>query len=477
MKKILLGFTVLSAMTFASCDGFLEQEPELSQSNELTLSSYDGLNNATAGLYTMLQSASWYDGEYILSSEMRCGNAKKPKFEAGSGRLRGYTDWSNYSETGTSPVWSYAYYTITWANNVINAIPNINIEAERFATQKDLDNIKAEAMFMRAFCYHNLVTTYGQPYTYQPESLGVPVVTVTENGTPARNTVAEVYTQIVADLTEADTLMADNYVRAGVSDPVAAASKPAIQALLSRVYLYMGEWQKAADYATKVINSGKFNLAGAADYKTMFSAAIAPRGGEYIFEVYGDKLNGYWDESGWTHLSYITNFGDNGSADICATMDLINLYEDGDVRLAMYQEHNGEYYCGKYTGKEGVQPRTTNVPIIRVSEMYLNRAEAIINGAKVAGVTAQSDLAALAAKRGCSVAAATPQGVFEERRRELAFEGHIHYDYARCKKSMTRTDFDDLKNKDVAFPSHMWALPIPKREMEANPNMVQNPGY
>lgn len=476
MKKIILGFAVLSAMVFASCEGFLEKEPELSQSNELTLSTYDGLNSATAGLYTMFQSASWYDGEYILSSEMRCGNAKKPLQEPGSGRYTGYTSW-NYNESSTSPVWSYAYYTISWANNVINNVDALDLASERGVTEQDVKNLKAEALFVRAWCYHNLVTTYGQPYTYQPESLGVPVVLVTENGQPARNTVAEVYAQIVQDLTDAEGLMADDYQRQGVNDPVAAASKPAIQAFASRVYLYMGEWQKAADYATKVISSGKYSLADADAYKAMFSASVAPEGGEFIFEVFGDKLNDYWDGSGWTHLPYITNFGDNGSADVCATMDLINLYQAGDVRLEMYQEHNGEYYCGKYTGKEGPQPRTTNVPLIRISEMYLNRAEAIINGAKVAGVTAVTDLLAIANKRGCAAADATPQGVFDERRRELAFEGHIHYDYARCKKSLTRTDFDDLVNKDVTFPSYMWALPIPKRELEANANMEQNEGY
>lgn len=476
MKKILLGFAVLSAMTLASCEGFLEKEPELSQSNELTLSSYDGLNSATAGLYSMFQSSSWYSGAYVLESEMRCGNAKNPLQEAGSGRYRNVTNWV-LNESNTSGVWSYAYYTISWANNIINAIPTIDVEAERFATQADLDNIMGEALFVRALCYHNLVTTYGQSYTYQPESLGVPVVTVTENGSPARNTVAEVYAQIVQDLTDAEGLMADSYVREGVNDPAAAVSKPAVWALLSRVYLYMGKWQEAADYATKVINCGKYSLADAESYKTMFSASVAPSKGEYILEVFGDKLNAYWDGSGWTHLPYITNFGDNGSADVCATMDLINLYEDGDVRLAMYQEHNGEYYCGKYTGKEGPQPHTTNIPLIRLSEMYLNRAEAIINGASVNGVTAEKDLAAIADKRGCSPAAATQQGVFDERRRELAFEGHIFYDYARCQKSLTRTDFDDSGNQNVEYPSYMWALPIPKRELEANPNMVQNPGY
>ena len=476
MKKIILGFAVLASMTFASCDGFLEQAPKLKQSNELTLSSYDGLDKATAGLYTMFQSSSWYSGAYILESEMRCGNAKKPLMEPGSGRYTNVTNWT-LNESATSSVWSYAYYTIAWANNVINAIPTVDVNAERVATQADFDNLMAEALFVRALCYHNLVTTYGQSYTYQPESLGVPVVTVTENGTPARNTVAEVYAQIVADLLEAESLMADNYQRAGVADPVAAVSKPAIWGLLSRVYLYMANWQGAADYATKVINCGKYNLASASGYDSMFNSSIAAEGGEYIFEVYGDKLNDYWDGSGWTHLPYITNFGDNGSADVCATKDLIDLYEAGDVRLALYQEHEGEYYCGKYKGKEGAQPRTTNIPLIRLSEMYLNRAEAIINGASVSGVTNTSDLAAIAAKRGCSTAAPTLQGVFDERRRELAFEGHIFYDYARCKKSLTRTDFDETGNQNVEYPSYMWALPIPKREREANPNMEQNPGY
>lgn len=476
MKKILLSCALLSAMAFTSCSGFLEEEPKLSQSNELTLSTYAGLNNATAGLYSMFQSSSWFDGSWLLSSEMRCGNAKKPLFEAGSGRYTGHTTW-NYTENSTSGVWSYAYYTISWANNVINNVVNIDLSKERGVSQQDLDNLKAEALFVRAFCYHNLVTTYAQPYTYAPESLGVPVVLVTENGSPARNTVAEVYTQIVADLLEAETLMDEDYQREGVADPIAAATMPAVRAFLSRVYLYMGEWQKCADYATKVINSGKFSLAGAAEYQKMFSAATATEGGEYIFEVYGDKLNGYWDGSGWTHLPYITNFGDNGSADVCATMDIINLYEAGDVRLSLYQEHEGEYYCGKYTGKEGVQPRCTNVPLIRLSEVYLNRAEALFHGASVSGASAVGDLKAIADKRGCTPADASEQSIFDERRRELAFEGHIFYDYARCKKSLTRTDFDETENKNVAFPSYMWALPIPLREIEANPNVVQNDGY
>ena len=472
MKKIILGMTLLATVgMFTSCDDFLNEEPKLKQSNELTYATLEGLDAAGAALYGMMQSASWYDGQFILQSELRAGNAKNPLSEPGSGRYRQDTQW-NYTENGTSSCWSYAYYTIARANNVINNSDKTDLQG---ATKQAANNVKAEALFMRALSHLDLVITYAQPFSYEPDGLGVPVDTVTVNGEPARNTVREVYAQIEADLLLAESLMADNYARTGVDDAAAVVSKPAIQALLSRVYLYMEQWQKSADYATKVINSGKYSLVGADAYKAMWSAAVAPKGGEIIFEVYGSSKNDYWDESGWTHLPYILDRGNDGSADVCATKDLVSLYEEGDVRASLYELSNGDYFVLKYKGKESAVPRQVNVPVLRLAEMYLNRAEAISNGATVSGVSARADLQTIASKRGATV----PEkfNVFDERRKELAFEGHIVYDYARCKKSLTRTDFDDVKNKDVAFPSYMWAMPIPKREMEANANMVQNPGY
>lgn len=476
MKKIFIGLALITAVgTFTSCKDFLEEAPELKQSNEITLGSYEGLNNATAGLYSMMQSASWYDGAYLLQSELRCGNAKNPISDPGSGRYLNETQW-NFNESSTSPLWSYAYYTIARACNVIN---NVEGKETSSVTTQDLNNLKAEALFMRALCHFDLVITYAQPYTSQPESLGVPVITVTENALPARNTVKEVYDQITADLLEAESIIEDGYTRSGVSDAAAMVSKEAIQALLSRVYLYMGEWQKSADYATKVINSGKYSLADATDYLAMWSASAAPKGGEIIFEVFGSKKNEYWDESGWTHLPYITGSSSDmtGSGDICATEDLHSLYEAGDVRLDMFKKHETDWVVTKYSGKEGSNPKETNVPILRLAEMYLNRAEAIVYGATISGVTAQSDLNAIASKRGATAPSPSKTAVFNERRKELFFEGHIAYDYARTGTSLTRSDFDGSVNKDVPFPSYMWAMPIPKRELDANPNMEQNPGY
>ena len=475
MKKTIIGLALIAmASTFTACNDYLNEEPLMKQSNELTYSTFDGLNQAGAALYSMMQSASWYDGQFVLQSELRAGNAKNPLSIPGSGRYRNDTQW-NYSESTTSSLWTYAYYTISWANNILNHLD----EADKGdASDQDVKNLKAEALFIRALCHFDLVITYAQPYLSGNGGPGVPVILVTENGQPARNTIKEVYDQVVADLLEAESLMSDNYTRSGVDDDAASVSKPAVQGLLSRVYLYMGEWQKCADYATKVINSGKFSLATGNDYLSMFTAATAPKGGEIIFEIYGSKKNDYWDESGWTHLSYITSWGngDDGSGDVCATTDLINLYEEGDLRLQLFNKNENDWLTVKYAGKAGAVPRETNVPVIRLSEMYLNRAEAISNGANVGGISARSDLETIAAARNATVPGTF--NTFDERRKELQFEGHIVYDYARNLKALSRNDFDGTINQNIpAAPDYRWAMPIPKREMDANPNMTQNTGY
>ena len=474
MKKSIIGAALLTLAvgTFSSCKDFLIEEPVLKQSNELTFSTYSGLNSAAAALYSMMQSASWYDGQFILQSELRAGNAKNPVSLPGSGRYRNDTQW-NYTANSTSSLWTYAYYTISWANNILN---NLEGKSENNVSQQDWNNLKAEALFVRALCHFDLVITYAQPYTAEPNSLGVPVILKTENGQPARNTVKEVYNQVVADLTEAEGLISDSYTRKDISDAAAMVSKSAIQALLSRVYLYMGEWQNSADYATKVINSGKYSLLSGTDYVNMWSAQTAAKGGEIIFEVFGSNKNEYWDESGWTHLPYITGMGEEGSEDICATSDLFNLFEDADIRKALFYKNENDNMINKYHGKEGGIPRQVNIPVLRLAEMYLNRAEAIYNGAAIAGASVRGDLETIAGKRGATVPA--QPNIFEERRKELFFEGHIVYDYARTKTALARTDFDGVKNKDIpAAPDYRWAMPIPKREMDANPNMVQNPGY
>ena len=260
-----------------------------------------------------------------------------------------------------------------------------------------------------------------------------------------------------------------------MADAKSVVSIYAIQAFLSRVYLYMGKWQEAANYATKVINSKKYTMWTVDDLK---NAACyredVPKGGEIIFEVYGIKSNsydGYHD--GIMPMTSPTGYGDAG-----ASADLYASYEPDDVRGALFQAKDDVVWTGKYAGKGLGTPDVNNTIVFRLSEMHLSRAEALINGATIDGVNAVDDLKAIADNRGASVQPQTLTGVYEERRKELAWEGHLWFDLARTKRDMTRSDFTgDAKAKDVPAGDYRWAMPIPLREYDVNPNLTHNPGY
>lgn len=473
MKKyILIASAALALGSMTACKDFLTEEPILSQSNELTLSSFSGVNKAVAGAYSPLVSSTWYGANFIIYNEMKTGNGKKyigSDFD--SGRLKDVYN-INFSEGSTYGLWSYAYYVISAVNNAIDALPNV------VGIEQDKNNVKAEALFIRALSHFDLVRTYAQPYNYTSDAShdGVPVVLHTDpDAKPARESVAKVYEQIVADLTEAESIIDPSYVRSGVADPKSTVTIYAIQALLSRVYLYMGQWQKAADYATKVIDSKKYTLWTKADFAN--SACYredVPKGGEVIFEVYGLKTNDY---DGY-HDGISPMTGPRGYGDAGASADLYEMYEDSDVRGSLFQEKDGVVWTSKYAGKGLATPDLSNVIVLRLSEMYLNRAEAIIEGASVAGVTAADDLKTIAESRGASTQAATRTGVYAERNKELAWEGHLWFDLARTGRNMTRTDFiGDEKAREVKAGDYRWALPIPQREYGVNPNLTHNPGY
>ncbi|GHV49463.1 membrane protein [Bacteroidia bacterium] len=475
MKHIILYSLLVLAAVSTSCNGFLEEPPKQSQSNDLTLATYAGLNKATEAAYGFLYDDTWYGAGFVLSSELRSGNAKNStNTNFSSGRYIGEYNW-NFSSSATSNLWEYAYRTIAAANNVLN---NLEGKAQGDVKEADLDNIKGECLFLRALSYFDLLRTYAQPYTYEPNSPGVPIVLVTENGLPARNTVAEGYERIIADLLEAETVMADDYARANITDPFAAATKPAIWALLSRVYLYKGEWQKSADYATKVINSGKFKMFTPDELPDIWTQNVASKDKEVIFEVFGllsNEYNAYWEE-----ISGMTT--PEGYADVVSTADLRGLYGEEDVRGTLFASHPDapdHFWTVKYWGKATERPTYNNIIVLRLSEMYLNRAEALFRGAAIAGASVAGDLATIASNRNATPATPSLVGILEERRKELAFEGHIIYDMARTGTPANRVvDYDGAASAQyIEFPSYRWALPIPLAETNANPNCKQNEGY
>lgn len=482
MKKyIIIAFA--AAFTFVSCGkNFLEEAPKQSQSDVLTLSSMEGLDMATAGAYAPLASNDWYGANFILSNEMQTMNGRRwvefSKYISGR-----YTDEYSvhYTQNTAKPLWGTAYYVILSANAVINNLDNVE------GDEATKNNLKAECLFLRALSHFDLVRTYAMPYYYavaaqdEPASLGVPVIKVSDpESKPARASMADTYTQIITDLLEAEQLIDPDYVRAGGEDPYAKVSLTAIQALLSRVYLYSQHWQEAADYATLVINSGKYTMW--TPEKVAFGDDCVWREqvrskGEVIFEVFSNTTQsfGTGNENVWGMTCFDGGYGDCG-----ASRDLLNIYEDADVRKTLVSpDDNGDaLFTMKYYGKGLGAIDAANIIILRLSEMYLTRAEAILNGASVTGASAASDLATVANNRGATPLTATLANVYLERAKEFAWEGHLWFDLARTGRDMTRTDVSGTSiPTEIKAGDYRWATPIAAREFTVNPNLVQNEGY
>ena len=478
MKKYI--FALFAAVLVISGCGkdFLERAPKLAQSDVLTLSTFDGLDLATAGAYGPLASTNWYGAHFILDNEMATANGKRwgiifDDYESGR-----YKDEYSilYTPNSTSPLWASAYYVISAANNVLNAMAAEDAQYE--ATEQQLNNIKAECLFLRAFSHFDLLRTYAMPYGYKADHShpGVPYIYVSDSeAQPARETVAKVYENIIADLTEAEKIIDPAYVRSGARDAKATVTLPVIQAFLARVYLYCEQWQNAADYATKVINSGKYTLWTADDVKDAAAYKLdVPTGGEVIFEAYVNTSQSYGtgNENVWGMTSYDA-YGDCGVA-----TDLYNLFEDSDVRKTLYTpDKNGDaLFTLKYIGKGLGSIDAANIIILRLSEMYLIRAEA---GVRLGNGTPVADLTAVASARGATAQPATREGVFTENWKEFAWEGHLWFDLARTGRDMTRTDIAGTVPTKIEAGDYRWAKPIPRREFDVNHNegFTQNEGY
>ncbi|MGC9375957.1 MAG: RagB/SusD family nutrient uptake outer membrane protein, partial [Bacteroidales bacterium] len=194
------------------CEDYLVEQPRLSQSSEITLSTYNGLDNVVAGAYSPLADGTWYGAFYVLDAEMRAGNATIPSnTDFTSGRMLTARDLT-YSANATSGLWGYAYYVISAVNNVMHNLEGKDVDG---VTTQDLNNLKAECLFLRALAHFDMVRLYAHAYSKDPDGLGIPIILKTDETAtekPARNTVAEVYEQIITDLRDAESLIDPDYV-------------------------------------------------------------------------------------------------------------------------------------------------------------------------------------------------------------------------------------------------------------------------
>ena len=447
MKTIYKYLFILSFMAFASCN-VLDQEPEGLISTEDAIVDRQSAIAATNGLYSILQDGDLYGGRFIMATEMVAGNAKATAFQAFWQELAsGKVPVSNFHVEDN---WIGFYDVINGANAIITQVPELAALSEG-----EKNEMLGTAYFMRALSFFDLLRQYGEFYNTGSE-FGIPLK-LTQSLEPSetpRSTVAKSYEQIESDLTKAIDLLGDGNNNFKVS-------KAAAQALKARVHLYQEEFTEAANLASAVITNSKYDLPE--NYNEIYEIEESA---ESIFELNFIQLD---DPNVWAIEMYITPPEVSVSAELITFLDGRGENERG--ALFAQSENNDEIFiCTKYGNSQ--TDNGQNTIILRLSEMYLIRAEALgRNGTPNDALPDLNEIrnrANLPNINNISDDAELLDILLEERRAEFAFEGHYWFDMVRY----------GLMEDTRGLESFRRIFPIPRREMNiTDGTLVQNPGY
>jgi starch-binding outer membrane protein, SusD/RagB family len=475
MKRTINKFLTVGLFAFmalgACKKGFLERTPPGSLPIDEALKDEAGLITALNGAYGTLRSVGLFGRDIPVIGDLHGDNTFVETQNSGR-----YLPWYNYSVTtndgSATAMWGNAYIAIQRANQIINAE----------VTEGDLvPSIKAEARAIRALMYFHLVRTFAQPHSENPAGPGVPLILTYDPYfyPDTRQTIAEVYTQIIADLQAA-------YNDGPDYENSSRLSKYAIRGLMAKVYLNMGDYANALTAAEDVIDNGGFSLVTPAAYESFWAdPAIRTDQVETLFEVDADVINNNaFDDLAGIYV--------NGYTDIYASRQLFDLYEDTDIRKSILVEgttKGGASAVLVYKFPNAENADRDNLKVLRLSEMYLIAAEAAYRTSDEGA--AQDYLNALMAQRDpanlyTSTGAALLADIIEERRKELAFEGDRLHDLNRLQMPIDRIANagsipagSGNSNLDIPYPDNRRIAPIPQAELQANPGLAddQNPGY
>jgi len=459
-KKGIL-FAAVLAMPLTACEDLLTTEPRTALSPEVALANVSGTEAILVSVYNRLLAQGAYGNSLFLLPDIS-GDI----FVQRPGASRGN---ASYNLTPGGTLGYYPYASINEANYIIDGITTLE------APQATKDRLLGSALFLRALNYFNAVRSYG----YEPNKLvngwdkGVimrdkPTKGLTDADFRARGTVTEAYQLMESDLQQAATLLAGN-------TNVYYASPAAANALLARVYLYWERWADAEARATAAIGATNARLTTtAATYEAAWSTSPNP---ESVFEL---NVNATTESVGVNEsmASWVTNrqWGDFG-----INPELVALYPTGDIRLSLLKTAPVSgiqlQFLDKWNANKGNFAQ--NLPVIRLAELHLIRAEARAEQNNIAGGLAE--LNALRAARGVPAAtAANRQALIDaimlERRLELAYEGHRFYDQKRRGMDITRPGAIGA-NATLPYADFRILAPWPSAQVNLNPLLLQNPGY
>lgn len=451
---------VVSLGVLVGCNNKLDLKPD--NSVETDLSTLNDVETLMRGAYTELggqfgiasdgrgEGGELYGADFILMSELLGAGGEI----SWTGTFSTFREVESKAMTAGNTMirnnWLRAYTVINICNNVLKGLTDLGETGTV---------TEGEAKFVRAAIYFELVRFFAKPWEAGGANTqdGVPLITAPTvtlddaKGSVTRATVAAVYTQVIQDLKDAETLLA------GVTE-AGKANQYAVNAMLARVYLQQGEYDKARDQANTVIGSEVYNLNS--NYKDNFSNE-----GFSAEDIFGITQNSNFN-AGTSNGGLATFFGASAPFGDDRDEILINepyfaLFTDAnDARAAFFTDPDDPNTL-KW------EDATKNIPVIRLAEMLLVRAECNERLGTAIGATPLVDINLLRTRAGAAnftmVDLAT---ILAERRLELAFEGQRIHDIKRLQETVD----------GFAYNADELVLPIPQREIDVL-GINQNDGY
>lgn len=513
--KSIYKFTGVVAVAFAltACgNDWLDVSPSNGIDADGALASTNDLVAARTGMYKAIKGTSsfvdYYGQQMFVYGDVHAGDDYQYNNIGGSSRASFYyfMTYNSASQFGTSNApWQSPYVLIGRANRIIEAVEGNGI-SDASENASTLAQYKAEALVLRALAHFDLVRVYGKPYTEnQGESAGVPLVTssLESNAKPVRSTVKQVYAQVVADLNEA---ISSNALPVTVDNdnPAGYLNQWSAKAILSRVYLNLGDYSKALSIAEDIIkNAGNdgFRLWTRDEYIDAWGPSNVNES-EFLFRLNVTNTSDNNDLNGIGNLQQI-----DGYAEMVATKSFVDRLssDPGDIRNSIFVDANSseqrsakekatygtnKVYLNKLRGLGGNSRTVPVIPIIRMSEIYLTAAECAFRTGDSS--KAAEYLNALVGNRTTTASKLvtaqniTLERILLERRTELIGEGQRYFDALRCGETITRYTDDSDKGWHATLGSEARSFDrdnfraiaaIPQAEINANPDIEQNPGY
>lgn len=442
---------------------------------------------AVGGMYAGLKtSGSYYvTGTWNIIADAMADNLITNFSGPGRGTLRTFANWQ-YTGQNTYGLFAGGYSIVRRANAILENI-------DKFPDGAFKNNAKGEALAIRAMVYFDMCRVYSKTYLNASATDSTMPYVTTSDATikPAKEPVKGFYDKVIADLEMAKTLI-------GSGNGVYRLNKVSVSGLLSRVYLYKGDWAACIAASTDALGATP-DLPSRANFSGIWKDAVPTVG--VLFKVRNTKL----DNINSPGVNYYQQVPDGVKSEYLVEYNFKQLFTADDIRTSAYiytSPFNGRNYNHviKYAGRAvsitgndptGADPAgVVDGKVLRTAEVLLNRAEAYYRSSNQP--LALADLVLLKKERYSPYTAESLSGqvlldaILLQRRLELAFEGDRFWDMKRRNQSIIRDGTKGDLADGTGFPyvfttlnagDNKFQLPFPVDETNFNENLKQNPGY